>query len=47
MLDRQANQHGICLLYSISFKQKMLERLTGKHAVSALELSNESGVRQQ
>jgi transposase len=33
--------------YSLAFKQKMVERLTGKNAVSALELSKESGVRQQ
>jgi len=33
--------------YSIAFKQKMVERLTGKKAVSAVQLSRESGVRQQ
>jgi hypothetical protein len=33
--------------YSLAFKQKMLERLTGKDAVSARQLSLESGVRQQ
>jgi transposase len=32
--------------YSIAFKQKMVERLTGKSALSAL-LSRETGVRQQ
>jgi transposase len=33
--------------YSHAFKQKMIERLTGKDAVSALHLSRETGVRQQ
>jgi transposase len=33
--------------FSIAFKQKMVERLTGKHALSALQLSKETGVRQQ
>src|SRR4051794_26650254 len=33
--------------YSLAFKQKMVERLTGKDAVSALELSRDTGVRQQ
>ncbi len=33
--------------YSLAFKQKMVERLTGKHALSALQLSRETGVRQQ
>lgn len=33
--------------YSLAFKQKMVERLTGKDPVSALELSRETGVRQQ
>jgi transposase len=33
--------------YSIAFKQKMVERLTGKSALSALQLSRETGVRQQ
>lgn len=33
--------------YSVAFKQKMVERLTGKNAVSALDLSKETGVRQQ
>ena len=33
--------------YSVAFKQKMVERLTGKDAVSALQLSRETGVRQQ
>lgn len=33
--------------YSLAFKRKMVERLTGKDAVSALELSRETGVRQQ
>jgi len=33
--------------YSVAFKQKMVQRLTGKSAVSALQLSNETGVRQQ
>lgn len=33
--------------YSLAFKQKMVERLTGKDALSALELSRETGIRQQ
>jgi hypothetical protein len=33
--------------YSLAFKQKMVERLIGKHAVSALQLARETGVRQQ
>jgi transposase-like protein len=33
--------------YSIAFKQKMVERLTGKNALSAARLATETGVRQQ
>ena len=33
--------------YSVVFKQKMVQRLTGKNAVSASELARETGVRQQ
>jgi len=33
--------------YSIAFKQKMVQRLTGKEAVSASRLAKETGVRQQ
>jgi transposase len=33
--------------YSIAFKQKMVDRLTGKNAVSAVQLAQESGIRQQ
>jgi transposase len=33
--------------YSVAFKQKMIQRLTGKDAVSALQLSRETGVQQQ
>jgi hypothetical protein len=33
--------------FSVAFKQKMVQRLTGKHAVSALQLAREMGVRQQ
>ena len=33
--------------YSLAFKQKMVERLIGKHAQSALQLAKETGVRQQ
>jgi len=33
--------------FSVAFKQKMVQRLTGKHAVSALQLARETGVRQQ
>jgi hypothetical protein len=33
--------------FSVAFKQKMVERLTGKNAVSATQLAQETGVRQQ
>lgn len=33
--------------YSVAFKQKMVQRLTGKKVVSALQLARETGVRQQ
>lgn len=33
--------------YSTAFKQKMVQRLTGKNAVSATQLAQETGVRQQ
>jgi hypothetical protein len=33
--------------FSVPFKQKMVQRLTGKNAVSATQLSRETGVRQQ
>lgn len=33
--------------YSSAFKQKMVERLTGKNATSAHQLATETGVRQQ
>jgi transposase-like protein len=33
--------------YSVAFKQKMVERLTGKDAISANQLAEEIGVRQQ
>jgi transposase-like protein len=33
--------------YSVAFKQKMIERLTGKDAVSANRLAKETGIRQQ
>ncbi len=33
--------------YSVAFKQKMVQRLTGKDAMSALQLARETGVRQQ
>lgn len=33
--------------YSLAFKQKMVQRLTGKGAASAAQLSRETGVRQQ
>ena len=33
--------------YSVAFKRKMVERLTGKNAVSAIQLARETGVRQQ
>jgi transposase len=31
----------------VAFKQKMVQRLTGKNAVSACQLSKETGIRQQ
>jgi transposase len=33
--------------FSIAFKQKMVQRLTGKNAVSASQLARQTGVRQQ
>jgi transposase len=33
--------------FSVAFKQKMVQRLTGKSAVSAMQLARETGVRQQ
>jgi transposase len=33
--------------YSIAFKQKMVERLIGKDAISAIQLARETGIRQQ
>lgn len=33
--------------YSLAFKQKMVERLTGKKPVSQSELARETGIRQQ
>ena len=33
--------------FSVGFKQKMIQRLTGKHAVSASQLARQTGVRQQ
>jgi hypothetical protein len=33
--------------YSLAFKQKMVERLTGKNAVNSSQLAREIGVRQQ
>ena len=33
--------------YSVAFKQKMVQRLIGKNAVSASQLARETGVRQQ
>jgi hypothetical protein len=33
--------------YSLAFKQKMVERLTGKHAVNPSQLGREIGIRQQ
>jgi len=33
--------------FSVAFKQKMVERLTGKNAMSAHQLARESGIRQQ
>jgi transposase len=33
--------------FSVAFKQKMVQRLTGRTAVSATQLARETGVRQQ
>ena len=33
--------------FSVAFKQKMVQRLTGKDSVSASQLARETGVRQQ
>lgn len=33
--------------FSVAFKQKMVQRLTGRKAVSATQLARETGVRQQ
>ena len=33
--------------YSVAFMQKMVERLTGKNAISTNQLAKETGVRQQ
>jgi transposase len=33
--------------FSVAFKQKMFQRLTGKNAVSATQLARETGIRQQ
>lgn len=33
--------------YSVAFKQKMVQRLTGKNAVSAAQLAKQTGVQQQ
>jgi transposase len=33
--------------YSLAFKQKMIERLTGKNAVNPSQLAREIGIRQQ
>ncbi len=33
--------------FSLAFKRKMVQRLTGKGAMSALQLARETGVRQQ
>lgn len=33
--------------FSLAFKQKMIERLTGKNAVNLSQLAREVGVRQQ
>lgn len=33
--------------YSVAFKQKMVQRLTGRDAVSAMQLSRETGIRPQ
>src|SRR5438132_348537 len=33
--------------YSVAFKNKMVQRLTGRNAVTAMQLARETGVRQQ
>jgi transposase len=43
----EAPERHVTRPYSLAFKQKMIERLTGKEALSAAQLSRETGVRQQ
>jgi len=38
---------GVTKPYSEAFKRKMVQRLIGKNAVSAMQLAQETGVRQQ
>jgi len=43
----EAPERDVTRPYSLAFKQKMIERLTGKGALSASQLSRQTGVRQQ
>jgi hypothetical protein len=43
----EAPERHVTRPYSLAFKQKMIERLTGKEARSAAQLSRQTGVRQQ
>jgi transposase len=47
MNPSQGIENDMTRPYSLAFKQKMLQRLTGKDPLSALQLSRETGVRQQ
>ena len=47
MNPSQGIENDMTRPYSLAFKQKMLQRLTGKDALSASQLSRETGVRQQ
>jgi len=47
MIRSRGSKNDMTRPYSLAFKQKMIQRLTGKDAVSALQLYRETGVRQQ
>jgi hypothetical protein len=47
MNSSQGIENDMTRPYSLAFKKKMLQRLTGKGALSASQLSREAGVRQQ
>src|SRR5437016_5485204 len=47
MNPSQGIENDMTRPYSLAFKQRMLQRLTGKDALSASQLARETGVRQQ